>query len=142
MSYALATETYSDTSRLLSELEGVMERVRASLGWTTNNIGAILPAWRSGQAIIVTDRNAGVLEGAAGILRVASAIHEADAMILFAAPVQGREAQLINYCKMVAKAHGSRGLAMSLDTQVPLQFLEQIGQLGFTPKALVYGVRL
>ncbi len=142
MSYVLATEPYSDKSPLLNELAGIASRLQVSMGWSTDNIGALLPAWRAGQAILVTDRLNGTLEGAAGILRTASAIHDADALIIFAVPAADREAQLINYCKMVARAHGARGVSLSVAIATPLTFLDMLGQHGFTAKAMTYGVKL
>jgi hypothetical protein len=142
MNYVLATEPYADTSPLLNELAGIADRLTVSMGWNSENISSILPAWRAGKAVIVTDRLNGVLTGAAGILRTPSAIHEADALVIFAVPAPDREAPLINYCKMVAKAHGARGISLSLDVQAPLKFLDLLGQQGFTAKAMVYGSKL
>jgi hypothetical protein len=142
MSYVLATEPYSDTSRLLSELPQLIERVRVSMGWNTDNLQALLPAWKAGTAVIITDRQNELLEGGAVILRTASAIHDADALVLLMAPAPERFPPLLQYCKMVARMHGAKGLSLMVDMAAPLDMLDDLAAQGFRAKATTYGVKL
>jgi hypothetical protein len=142
MNHVLATEKFSDTSMLLTEMAPLADQAVVALGWNSSNMPALLPAWKTGTAIIVTDRNAGMLTGVAVVLRFPSAIHESDAMVMLMVPSEGRAAQLVNYCRMAAKAHGANGLALSLPVQAPLAFLDVLSQQGFTTKAMTLGVRL
>jgi hypothetical protein len=142
MSYTLSTEPYSDTSRVMSELAVLADRAVVSMGWNSANIGGIVPAWKAGNLLVITDRKDGLLLGTALVLRTPSAIHDSDALVLLAVPAEGRESALLNFTKMAAKAHGARGLSMSVDINAPLPFIDLMGQQGFRAKAMTYGVRL
>lgn len=142
MSSTFGIEPYSDSSRVLSELEGLADAAAVSLGWNSSNLGALGPAWKAGRAVIVTDRKDGLLQGAVVFLRTPSAIHDADALIMLAVPAAGRESATLAFTRMTAKAHGAAGLALSVDVNAPLSFIELLGQQGFTVKAMTYGVRL
>ena len=139
----LTVETYDDRSGLLNELVPLADKAAVALGWNAATLPALLPAWKAGNVLMITDRAAGgLLVGAACVLRTPSAIHSVDGLVLLLIPAEDRLEPLLRYMRMVAQAHGCRGLSMSVDVNAPLALLDALRGQGYTAKAVTMGVKL
>jgi hypothetical protein len=104
----------------------------------------ILSMWRTGSVKLIeqvpADDPTLPAEGVAALMVTPSLLHATDGLLLLFAPHPDYVRQLIDFAVMVAAAHGTGGISLTLPAQpTSYVYLDVLVAAGFSAKAVVYG---